>query len=109
MSCLATFHVSSRSTPKYSWISMSLIPAIFFHGMFGFFLLVSFGMFLAASPIISILRMTASWICFEFRNSFLVMCLVYSSIVVMLSSMCSMKTLGSLFIGSLFVLLGFCL
>jgi len=108
MSFLATSHVSSRSTPKYSWIRMSLIPAILRQGMFGFFLFVSSGMFLAASPMISILRITASWICFEFRNSFFVMCRVYSSILVMLSSMCSMKISGSLFIGSLFALLGFC-
>ena len=45
ISCLATFHVSFRSTPKYSWIRMSLIPAILFHGMCGCFSFSSSGMF----------------------------------------------------------------
>jgi len=109
MSVLMTFHVNSRSTPKYSCIRMSLIPAIFLHGIPGYFCFVSLGRFLVASPMTSILLITASWICPDLKNSFFVSLLVYSSILVMLSRMCSMKTLGSFFIGSLFALVKFCL
>ena len=76
ISCLATFYVSSRSTPKYSWIRMSRIPAILFHGMSVCFSFSSSGMFLAASPMISILLITASWIWLDFRNSCLFMFLM---------------------------------
>ena len=88
---------------------MSLIPAILLQGMSGCFSFSSSGMFLTASPMISILLITASWVWLEFRNSCLFMFLMYSSIFSMLSIMCWMKILGSFFIGSLFVLVGFCL
>ena len=60
ISFMITSHVNSKSIPKYSWIRMSLIPAIFFQGISGYLSFTSLGIFLTASPIISIRRMTES-------------------------------------------------
>jgi len=50
---LAAFQVRSKSTPKYPWIKMSLIPAILIQEISGYFSFISSVMFLIASPMIS--------------------------------------------------------
>jgi len=47
-------------TPEYSWINISLKPEILLQGTWGYFSLISLGMLLTASPIISSLLITAS-------------------------------------------------
>lgn len=52
-------HITDTSTPKYSWISLSLVPAMSRQGISEYVLRKSNGIFLIASPITSIARTTA--------------------------------------------------
>jgi hypothetical protein len=47
---LIVSHTTSNRIPKYSWISLSLIPAIAFHGTSGYLFLTPSGTCFAASP-----------------------------------------------------------
>src|SRR3990167_7378182 len=71
----------SRSIPEYSWITLFLMLIIFDHGTFGYSSLKSSGMFLAASPSISIFLTTASIVFWSLEKSSLDKFFVYAFIL----------------------------
>jgi len=60
-------------------MSLSLIPAIFLHGTSLYLMIISFEIFLTASPIISILRAKARCVFSSFKNTSSDMVLVSDS------------------------------
>src|SRR3989344_1888893 len=87
MSCTTVFQTASISTPKYSWMSLSRIPAISLHGTSELASRNSADTFFAASPMISSSRITPSWSRRFRKKASKATPLAYSSIAAMASRM----------------------
>ena len=86
-------HTSSRSTPKYSWIRISLVPAMTFHGISGYLFPKSLGIFLIAY---NFKPSQHSVLCFHIFHELIsaIPCVCFS-IIFMLSSTWSKNVLTS--------------